>query len=147
MLGVVALATPSDTHHLASILEAMDPAIMLNGIGQVTIGGTQFPIERQMLEDFRAFDLPAKVSELEKPLLALHSIGDETVAYEHALHNCDFANARRRPKSPRSLITLPECGHLMTKESDCKLVAWHIHSWCSSLSLGAYNNDSVVGGD
>ncbi len=135
VLGVVALATPSDTHHLASLLEAMDPAIMQDGVGQVTIGGSSFRVERQMLDDFRRHDLPGIVNRLEKPMLALHSVGDETVAYEHALHNCDFANARRHPASLRSLITLPDSGHLLTGEEDCKFVATHIHNWCTTVAM------------
>ena len=135
VLGVVALAAPSDTHHLASLLEAMNPTIMSEGSGEVTIGGSTFRIERQMLDDFRTHDLPGILSNLEKPMLALHSPTDETVAYEHSLHNCDFANARQRPKSPRSLITLPECGHLLSGENDCKLVGRHIHNWCSSIDV------------
>lgn len=133
VIGVIALATPSDTHHLASLLESMDPSIVLEGRGEVTIGGFTYPVERQMLEDFRSFDLPASVAVLRKPMLALHSPTDETVAYEHALWNCDFANARTRPEGPRSLITLPNCNHLLTDEKHCRWVATQINSWCQSF--------------
>lgn len=135
VLGVIALAAPSETHHLANLLETMNPSIASDGFGPVTIGGMVFNIEKQMLEDFRSHDLPAIVANLEKPLLALHSPTDGTVPFENALHNCDFANARKRPTAPRSLITLPGCGHLLTGENDCKLVARHIHNWCSSIEV------------
>ncbi|XZE32937.1 alpha/beta hydrolase family protein [Pirellulaceae bacterium SH501] len=133
VMGVIALAAPSDTHHLAALLESMAPAIQQTGHGQVTIGGFTYPVERQMVEDFRSIDLPSIVSELRKPMLALHSPGDETVAYEHALRNCDFDNARSRPEGPRSLITLPNCNHLLTDERHCRWAATYISSWCQAF--------------
>lgn len=134
VLGVIALAAPSDTYHLADLLEKMDPAIKTQGCGLVTIGGFQYAIERQMVDDFRSYDLADRVRRLKKPLLTLHSPTDETVVFEHALRNSDFANARTNASTSRSLVSLPGCNHLLTDESHCRLVSWIIHGWCRGIA-------------
>lgn len=133
--GVIALAAPSDTHHLAALLERMDPKIAVEGTGEVTIGGFRYQIDRQMIDDFRQHDLPSLVRALSKPLLALHSPTDETVAYYHALRNCDWDNATERSQSPRSLVTLPNSNHLLTDEAHCKAIAGIIHAWSRTVDV------------
>ncbi|XZE19279.1 alpha/beta hydrolase family protein [Pirellulaceae bacterium SH449] len=130
--GVVALAAPSDTHHLASLLEKMDPAIATVGQGEVVIGGFRYQVDRSMPEDFRRYDLPSAVAQIRKPLLALHSRTDETVAYQHALRNCGFQGEKAHA-GPRSLVTLPDCDHLLSSEAICKAVARCVDAWGRSL--------------
>ena len=83
--GVIAVAAPSDTHHLASLLETMNPKIVAKGDGAVSIGGRLYDIRKQMLDDFRAYDLVSTVRAMTKPLLAFHSPSDETVGFQNAL--------------------------------------------------------------
>lgn len=131
--GVVALAAPSDTHHLANLLEKMDPAIVSHGAGEVVIGGFRYQVTKSMPEDFRSYDLSRIVANLAKPVLALHSRTDETVGYHHAIKNCGFADGPKHV-GPRSLLTLPDCDHLMSSEVICKLVARYIDAWSRPLA-------------
>ncbi len=126
--GVVALAAPSDTHHLASLLETMDPSIVTVGAGEVVIGGFRYQVNKSMPDDFRRFDLPSIVADLNKPLLALHSRTDETVGYYHAIKNCGFAGGPSHIGT-RSLITLPDSDHLLSSDFICKRVARYIDTW------------------
>ena len=135
--GAIVIAAPSDTHHLASLLEKMDPSISKNGIGSVTIGGLKHSIDRQMLDDFRSYDLRSIVSGITKPLLVFHSPADETVGYQHALLNCGFDSVQDSYAThSRSLISLPNSNHLLTsREEDCVYVAKITDAWCRNVQF------------
>lgn len=135
-IGVVTLAAPSDTHHLADLLVRMDPSIRSSGTGQVTIGGQTLRIDEQMIDDFLSHDLPSTVQSLNKPLLVFHSPEDETVAFRHALeltatHSTENAHLEPHALS-RSLISLPGSNHLLTNsERDIPMIVDIIHAWAS----------------
>lgn len=131
--GVITLAAPSDTSHLADLLASMNPRIESEGEGTVVIGGFTHTISRQMLEDFRNQNLPMRIQELRKPLLVFHSPEDETVAYRHALAIVGLSNASVAAAGlyPRSLVSLPGSNHLLTNsERDIPLVVGMIDEWC-----------------
>lgn len=135
VLGAVAIAAPSDTVHLATLLLKMAPEIESVGSGQVTIGGKTYTILRQMLTDFRAQEHPKKLQTLTKPVLVFHSPTDETLGFHHAIINCglDAASASGVARN-RSLISLPNCNHLLTtRDEDCVLVGEMIDVWCRRL--------------
>ena len=130
--GVVALAAPSDTQHLATLLSRMDPNIEAIGHGIVTIGGRTYHIDRQMLDDFRSYDLQSMVRRMRTPLLAFHSPLDETVGFHHAVINCgwDAVDKAIGQPSHRSLVSLPYANHLLTSnDEDCIYVARVIDAW------------------
>jgi len=130
--GVVAVASPSDTCHLADLLQQMDPSINGTGTGEVTIGGRKYRIEKQMIDDFRSHDLQSLVRSMTKPLLVFHSPTDETVGFFHAKLNCGWDDDLRTtsPKHNRSLISLPNCNHLLTtSDEDCRFVAEMSDAW------------------
>ncbi len=131
--GVIAVASPSDTHHLASLLESMDPEIASTGHGRVSIGGRWHSIKRQMLEDFRSYDLPSQVRRISKPILAFHSPVDETVSFQNAVVNCGLdATLPASLSKQRSLISLPECNHLLTtSDADCVMIVDVTNAWCT----------------
>jgi alpha/beta superfamily hydrolase len=131
--GVITLAAPSDTQHLADLLASMNPQIESEGRGEVVIGGFTHTITRSMLDDFRRQDLPARVRDLRKPLLAFHSPDDETVSYRHAFANTGLGSNPLAVSGlyPRSLVTLPGSNHLLTNnERDIDLVVGMIDCWC-----------------
>lgn len=130
--GVIVIAAPSDTHHLAELLESMDPSIMAIGQGSVSIGNRTYSILRQTLDDFRSHDLRGTVQRMTKPLLVFHSPTDETVGFYHALINCGFGSKVPPPASSnRSLISLPNSNHLLTSsDADCGFVAEIADCWC-----------------
>jgi uncharacterized protein len=130
--GVIALASPSDTYHLASLLEQMNPEIVIRGEGFVTIGGRAHFVKQQMLDDFRSYDLRMAVELITKPILAFHSPTDETVDFRNALVNCGLESRTGAPFSGhRSLISLPDGNHLLTTNGeDCVLIAEMSDAWC-----------------
>jgi uncharacterized protein len=142
--GVVAIASPSDTRHLADLLLSMSPSIETEGVGSVIIGGQTLEIRKQMIDDFRSYDLPATVKRLKKHLLAIHSPADETVHYRNARINCgldplqmDEAPASMEFVGNRTLVTLPRCNHLFNDNADVlPMIVESIDRWCQSLVYG-----------
>ncbi|MCA9127358.1 MAG: alpha/beta fold hydrolase [Planctomycetales bacterium] len=133
VLGVVSLAAPSDTSHLADRLLRMDPQISTAGCGSVTIGGRTFRIHEQMLHDFRSFDLPTTLRSLSKPALLFHSPEDETLGFEHVLRLYSLLTQRAQgdpAPSAASLMCLPGADHLLVKNpADITLVTQVISAW------------------
>lgn len=134
--GAIALAAPSDTHHLADLLVKMDPAIESTGVGSVVIGGQKLQIQKQMVEDFRKQDLRMTVKNLSKPLLVFHSPEDETVAFYHAIRNAgydqDFSPGATPSALTRSLVALPGSNHLLTNsERDIPMIVQIANAWCT----------------
>ena len=136
--GVIALAAPSDTYHLADLLVRMDPQIATAGIGKVNIGGQSLEIKKQMIEDFRNVDLARKVRSLKKSVLVFHSPDDETVGFHHAILNAGYdhtqPNGGVRSTSPRTLVALPGSNHLLTNsERDIPMIVSIADAWCTRL--------------
>jgi len=136
--GIVSLASPSDTSHLADLLLRMDPKIASEGVGWVSIGGRTYTVAKQMLADFRAFDLPARLRRLQKPALLWHSPEDETVRFEHVLRLYSLLTQRAAddsvPASPASLICLPGADHLLVNNpADIQYVTELTCAWFARL--------------
>lgn len=133
VVGVITLAAPSDTTHLAKLLASMNPKIESDGQGDVVIGGMTHTITREMLTDFRSHDLPSQVQSLRKPLLVFHSPEDETVAFQHAVENTGLSSgsASFTGSYPRTLVALPGSNHLFTNsERDIAFVVGMMDAWC-----------------
>ncbi len=122
-LAIVALAAPSDTQHLSLLLAAMNREIESTGIGTVSIGGRQWSIRREMLEDFQRHDLPAAISKIQVPTLLFHSPDDGTVSFDHAIRIMGLIQSSPSGGGPVSLVTLDGADHLLSEQDDIELVA------------------------
>mgnify|MGYP003381365209 CR=1 FL=1 len=135
--GAVALAAPSDTGHLADLLQRMDRNIASQGMGKVTIGGKEHTIRDSMLADLRSFNLPACLRQLTKPTMLFHSPVDETLGFEHALRLFALLTQRSGADpepSPTSLICLPGADHLLVRNmADIDFVTATIAAWFRRL--------------
>jgi putative redox protein len=114
--ALVTLAAPSDTVHLAKLLDAMNPEIEGDGLGEVTIGGYTWTIRRSMTADFRKHDLPAAISKIDIPTLLFQSPDDTTVHYDHVLRIAGLIQDRA------SIFTLPGADHLLSVQADIEVV-------------------------
>ena len=122
--AIVTLAAPSDTQHLAFLLATMDRDIEVTGIGTVSIGGRQWKIRREMLEDFRRHDLPAAISRIQSPTLLFHSPVDATVSFDHAIRIMGLIQSSPSGGGPVSLVTVDGADHLLSdRQEDIDLVA------------------------
>lgn len=122
--AVVTLAAPSDTHHLARLLAKKDPAIEDVGVGSVSIGGRDWTINRQMLEDLRSHELPDLIARINVPTMLFHSPVDETVGFEHAIRILGLIQSSpHQLTSAVSLVALDGADHLLAQaQSDIDFV-------------------------
>lgn len=123
--AVVSLAAPSDTVHLAKLLSTMNPAIDRDGVAAVSIGGRSWTVRREMLDDFRTYDLTGLISRIKCPTLLFHSPVDQTVGFDHAIRIMGLIQSSPQTATPAaSLITLAGADHLLTRDAaDLGLVA------------------------
>ncbi len=145
IVGAVTLAAPSDTHHLSEILLRKDPTITQNGIGKVEIGGRNYIIKQQMINDLQSFDLPKLISAIKKPLLVFHSPNDRTVSIEQAYRieqltrTADYSLASQHRGT--SFISLPGSDHLLIEnQADIPYVAAMIYAWLHRLAPGTQHS-------
>lgn len=147
LAAVATLAAPSDTQHLAELMLRMNPQIAERGTGDVSIGGRQWTITEQMIEDFRRHQLPDRISEIAVPLLVCHSPSDATVGYDQALRIVQLASTppqegERRP--PVSLLTLDHADHLLSSDPrDLPFVAETIAAFIHRYAGSAAGNEGA----
>jgi putative redox protein len=122
--GIVTLAAPSCTRHLAEFLSKQSPEIEAAGVGTVVIGGRRHVIKRQLLASLRQRDLAADIAALKIHHLILHSPMDETLGFYHA------ENLFRITGGVKSMVTLDGSDHLlMNRESEVEFIANLIALW------------------
>jgi alpha/beta superfamily hydrolase len=140
LAGIVTLAAPSDTQHLANLLLRMDPNITSHGVGEVEIGGRRYVIKQQMIDDLLSFDLPALIQTIKKPMLVFHSPNDRTVSIDQAYRieqltrTADFSLESTRRGT--SFISLPGSDHLLIENpADIPYVAALTHTWLHRILM------------
>ncbi len=134
--AVVTLAAPSETQHLQLLLTKLDPRIETTGVGTVSIGGINWKIRREMLEDFRAHDLPALISKVRAATLVLHSPQDAMVGFDHALRIMGLIQSSPETSAPVSLVSLDGADHLLCeKQSDIEYVTSTVAAFLNRYAL------------
>ncbi len=122
--AVVTIASPGSTQRLAKFLDESNPQIDRQGAGTVNIGGTQFRIKRQLLDDLRSKNIEQLVGQLRLPILMFHSPQDQTLPYTWGLKMFDAAT------SPKTFVTLDGADHLLVDQpADVEFVAQMIECW------------------
>ncbi|MEM9411712.1 MAG: alpha/beta fold hydrolase [Planctomycetota bacterium] len=122
--GLVTIASPSSTKHLADFLSQTNPAILSQGEGVVEIGGRQYLLKRQLIDNLRQQDLEQRLKELSIPHLIFHPPEDETLPYWHAETMFELTGGAK------SMVTLDGSDHLLVKRpDDCHFVSQMIANW------------------
>lgn len=122
--GIVTLAAPSCTKHLAEFLVSQAPEIEATGSGSVTIGRRVHTIKSHLLDSLRNHDLQQDIAAIQKHHLIMHSPLDETLGFYHAERI--FANTG----GPKTFVTLDGANHLMLNQADdVGFVADQINLW------------------
>lgn len=123
--AVATIGAPSEAKHVVYNFGVKIDEIKDTGEATVSLGGRNFSIRKQFLDDLEANDVLEKVSKLKKPLLVLHSPVDQTVGVENATQI--FVTA----KHPKSFVSLDNADHLVSNERDADFVASVIAAWAS----------------
>lgn len=121
--AIVSIASPSTPshvlHHFGKALEA----IKAGNESEFIVAKKTYPIKPQFLYDLEIHQLNTSIRQLNKAVLIFHAEGDKLVNIEHA--NNIFHNAQH----PKSLISLDNADHVLSKREDAQYVADLIISW------------------
>ena len=135
--AVATLAAPSDTEHVLHLFRDKMGDIQNSGQVNVQLGGRDFSITKQFIEDLKGKNILSHLGSLKKPLLVLHSPIDKTVSVEHA------AEIFQAAKHPKSFVSLDDADHLLGREEDARYAADVISAWSSKYISGEEKKESV----
>jgi uncharacterized OsmC-like protein/esterase/lipase len=124
--SVTAIATigaPSHIGHIKHLLKDDLNKIKEKGVSAVNIGGRNFNIKKQFLDDLENNDLKELIPHLNKSLLILHSPQDTIVGINNAEEIYVAA------KHPKSFISLDGADHLLSNKIDSSYAGNIIGSW------------------
>ncbi len=122
--GIVTIAAPSDTRHLAEFLVKQSPEIESEGTGTVIIGGRRHTLKPQLIASLRNRDLQPDMAAIKAHHLILHSPQDETLSFRHAEQIFQLTGGIK------SFVTLDGADHLlMNQPGDVDFVADQIALW------------------
>lgn len=123
--AVATIGAPSHIGHVKNLLKNDVETIKNKGVAEVNIGGRNFSIKKQFLDDLENNDLPDIISKLKKSLLILHSPQDTIVEIKNAEEIYVAA------KHPKSFISLDGADHLLSKKIDSSYVGEVIGTWAN----------------
>jgi len=121
--AVVTIGAPADPSHVSHHFEEKLDKIRAEGEAEVNLGGRNFTIRKQFVEDITREKLEPAIARLRKALLVMHSPMDNTVGIENAAQIFGAA------KHPKSFVTLDDANHLITRKEDAAYAAKVIAAW------------------
>jgi putative redox protein len=122
--AVATIGAPSDPSHVTNLFADQITVIRERGEGAVSIGGREFCIRRDFLDDVAEHRLLDQVAGMRKALMILHSPTDQVVSIDNA--SVIFTAARH----PKSFISLDGADHLLARRSDARYAGDLIAQWC-----------------
>jgi putative redox protein len=123
--AVAVINAPSHPSHVLHLFKNSTTEITQNGKAKVNLGGIDFTIKKQFLDDLQNKPLQKVVGELRKALLILHAPQDKIVGIKNAEEIYKAAH------HPKSFISLDGVDHLLSKKEDSVYVGKIIASWAT----------------
>lgn len=121
--AVVTIGSPSYPEHVTHLLRDKKEEIEKNGCAKVNIGGREFMIKKQFLDDLQAQEHIPVIKELNRALLVMHSPQDKIVGIDNA------SNIYKLAKHPKSYVTLDGADHMLSDKKDAFYAGNVIASW------------------
>ena len=121
--AVATIGAPAHIGHVKHLLKDNIEEIEKNGRAAVNIGGRNFHIKKQFLDDLEKNDLLELIPSIKKSLLILHSPQDTIVGIKNAEEIYTAA------KHPKSFVSLDGADHLLSKKVDSKYAGDIIGAW------------------
>ena len=139
--AVATIGAPADAAHVLHNFKGDLDAIEKDGKAEVTLGGRNFTIQKQFLDDVETHNLAARIGAMKKALMVFHAPLDQTVGIENA------ALIYNAAKHPKSFVTLDGADHLLTDRNDAAYVAQMIAAWSERyIPAGEAPPDDFGGG-
>lgn len=123
--GVVTIGSPADPEHVRKLVHESMEEIKAKGEASVSIGGQNFQISQNSVEELMRKDLKETIRKMRKAMLIMHAPFDKVVGidnakwiYEQAVH-------------PKSFISLDNADHILSSTEDSNYVGQVIAAWAS----------------
>ena len=127
---IVTIGAPSEVEHIGHLFKNHDQKILKDGSAEVILGGKEFTIKKQFLEDLKGHNILKALENSQKAFLILHSPIDNTVSIDHA------AQIYKVLKHPKSFISLDNMDHLVSNPKDSLYIASLISTWVTRYIEG-----------
>ena len=121
--AVATVAAPSNPDHVTKHFQHQIPEIKESGEATVNLGGRDFTIRKQFVDNLERSNLQSYIHNLRRPLLILHSPSDQTVGIDNA------GEIFQHAQHPKSFIALDNSDHLLMKKADSVYVGEVVASW------------------
>ncbi len=128
--AIVTIGAPASAAHVEHLFTHKRSEILEDNEANVSLGGREFRIKRQFLDDIAAHNDQSHIRALKQALLVFHSPIDEIVSIDEA------GKIYQAAKHPKSFVSLDKADHLLSKREDSQYVAAVIAAWAGRyLSL------------
>jgi len=121
--AVATIGAPSSPDHVSHLFHGSISEIEANSEADVKIGGRDFKVKKQFLDDISSKNMKETLKKMKEPLIIFHSPQDNTVGIENASEI--YSNAMH----PKSFVSLDGADHLLTNSEDSIYVGEVIASW------------------
>jgi putative redox protein len=121
--AVATIGAPSNPKHVSHLLRSGIEEINEKGEALMEIGGREFKIQKQFLDDINEKNMEETLKKLKIPLLVLHSPQDTIVGIENA------AEIYKAAWHPKSFISLDGATHMLSNKEDSIYVGKMIAHW------------------
>ena len=135
--AVVTIGSPATAKHVEHLFRNQADLIRQEGVSVVNIGGRDFSIKKQLLDDIDQYNSAAQIRKLNAALMIFHSPVDKIVSIDQA---AEIYQAARHPKN---FISLDKADHLLSKAEDAEYVGATIAAWANRY-LEIEIEDNVV---
>lgn len=123
--AVVTIGAPSSPVHVKHLIKSNIEEIKEKGVAEVSLGGRNFTIKKNFLEDINSHSLSEFARGLKKAFLFMHSPQDNIVEISNA------EDLYRSVRHPKSFVSLDGADHLLTNKKDSIYAGNVIASWAS----------------
>ncbi len=123
--AIVTIAAPATAAHIRHLFSDSYRELQQQPTVLVNLGGRNFTIRRQFIDDLEQYNTVEHIQALNKALLVFHSPMDDTVSIDEAGRIYSAA------KHPKSFVSLDHADHLLTNPDDSHYVAQVLSAWAS----------------
>jgi len=123
--AVATIGSPSTAKHVEHLFLDQAHLIRRDGVSVVNIGGREFSIKKQLLDDIDYYNSTAQIKNLKAALMIFHSPVDSIVSIDQA------AEIYQAAQHPKSFISLDNADHLLSRATDADYVGATLAVWAS----------------
>lgn len=121
--AIVTIGAPATAAHVKNLFAGVHEEILENQKARVQLGGRNFTIQKQFIEDLKSHNSLDHIKKLDKALLIFHSPLDQVVSIDEA------ARIYTAARHPKSFISLDQADHLLSHDADAHYVASILSVW------------------